>query len=69
MYTSNNIALIFKLFSSLVIFSQLTIVSMKIVYPRIVTRSKRSQNSDISASIENEGIELQIADDSSSDQG
>ena len=42
---------------------------MKIVYPRIVTRSKRSQNSDISASIENEGIELQIADDSSSDQG
>ena len=69
MYTSNNIALIFKLFSSLVIFSQLTIVSMKIVYPRIVTRSKRSQNSGISASIENEGIELQIADDSSSDQG
>ena len=69
MYTSNNIALIFKLFSSLVIFSQLTIVSMKIVYPRIVTRSKRSQNSDISASIGNEGIELQIADDSSSDQG
>ena len=66
---NNNIALIFKLFSSLVIFSQLTIVSMKIVYPRIVTRSKRSQNSDISASIENEGIELQIADDSSSDQG
>ena len=42
---------------------------MKIVYPRIVTidRSKRSQNSE--NVIENEGIELKISDDSSTDQG
>ena len=67
---NNNIALIFKLFSSLVIFSQLTnilVVSMKIVYPKIVPiRSKRSQSGSV---IEKQGIELKISDDSTSDQG